>query len=348
MPILVDLYSSRALTQAINKVAVTEPFVINTLFSKKEPHDSDKVDIEIVSGSGKIAKFVNANEPNPRPIKNTTKKVETVTIPRTYESKIFTAHELKDIGVIGDIYGSPEAKKAAQADKVALELVDLKERVLRVREKMACDAIATGLITVNQDNVAFGIDYGFVATEQLIELSGAAYWSATTSKPIQNLRLWKRMIMRACFYNADTLILGTGAADALLGNTDVLTMLHNNNTKVGNVDLTLDGTIAATYLGRLLGMNVYEYAQQYTDDEGSVQDMIPTNRAILIASKAPNRLHFGPAYRMDGNSVKSFNGEFLLEVNEKSNKTMLQWDCEQKSLPAIHDPGAVISVKVVA
>ena len=347
MSILVDLYGSRSLTQAINKVLVTDPFLIDKLFPTKVPHDSDKVDIEIYSGSSKIANFVNANEPNPRPIKHTVKKVETITIPRTFESKIFTAHELKDIAAIGDIYGTAEAKKAAQADYLARELADLKERVLRLREKMVADAISTGAFSVSQDNIASEIDYGYVNLEQLITLSGATLWSASTGTPLANLRLWKRMIQRASLNNADTLILGTNACNSFMGNPEVKALLDINNYKVGSINLNVVSGLAVTYVGTVLGVDVYEYYQQYTSDAGVVTDMIAVDRAILACSKAPNRVHYGPAYRFVGNSVQSFNSEFYIEVISDPGKTMLQWNCEQKSVPAIHDPGAFISAKVV-
>ena len=347
MPILVDLYDSRSLTQAINKVSVSDPFLIDKFFGTKVPHDSDKVDIEIYTGSSKIANFVNANEPTPRPIKNTTKKVETITIPRTFESKTFTAHELKDISVIGDIYGSAEAKKAAQADYIARELADLKERVLRLREKMAADAIGTGKFSVSQANIAFDIDFGFVENEQLFTLSGATLWSASTGTPLANLRLWKRLIQRASLCNADTLILGTNACNYFMNNDEVKALLDLNNYKVGSLDLDVVSGVAVTKVGRVLGIDVYEYYQQYTSDSDVVSDMVDVDRAILSCSKAPNRVLHGPAYRFVNGNVASINAEFYIEVIADKNNTMLQWNCEQKSIPTIHDPGAFVSAKVV-
>lgn len=349
MSLLVDLYDSRSLSQAINKVAATEPFLLNKIFYTKEQHDSDKVDIEIVAGSSKVAQFVNANEPNPTPASKLTKTMTTITIPRTYESKVFTAQMLKDMNVAGGIYATAQERAKAQQEKVAMELADLKDRVIRVREKMAADAISTGAIAVSQDNIKFGVSFGFVtsASGNIRTLTGADLWSATTGVPLANVRAWKNFIMKSSFQNANICILGTSAAEAFVGNENVRKAFDANNFMVGRVDLTQDGTVGATYLGRLLGIDFYEYAQQYIPDGGSATDLIPTDRAILVAAGTTNRLHYGPAYRINGNAVQVFNGEFLLEIDDKSSKTMLQWNCEQKSLPAIHDPGCVVSVKVV-
>lgn len=350
MSLAVNLYDSRSLSRAINKVVATEPFVLNRIFGTKENHDADKIDIETVEGSSKVAQFVGTDEPNPRPTTKTVKTIQTVTIPRTYESKIFTVQQLRDFGALGGVYATAEERAQYQAMKVAQELTDLKERVLRLREKMAVDAIATGAFSVDQDNIAFSISYGFVNTTHLITLTGDDLWSAsTTSDPIKNMKSWKRLIMQRSYQNAGIMLLGTSAAEYFLSHSGVTTQLDANNKRIGAVDLNSDGTVAATYLGKIMGVEIWEYVQQYKNAAGTVTDMFPVDRAVLVATGGgTNRLHIGPVERIANNGgIQTYNGEFLLEVDPRSTNTMLQWNCEQKSLPAIHDPGAVISAKVV-
>lgn len=103
MSALIDMFESRSLTNAINRVQMVEPFILNTLFKTKQYHASDKIDIEIITGSDKLAKFVNPHE-GAQLIKKLSRSVKTLTLPRTFEKKVFTAIELANYKSIGNIY----------------------------------------------------------------------------------------------------------------------------------------------------------------------------------------------------------------------------------------------------
>lgn len=153
--------------------------------------------------------------------------------------------------------------------------------------------------------------------------------------------------MKRSGINADVCLLGSAAAEAFIGNADVREALETNNFKVGALDLTVAPVTGAFYLGRINGIEFYEVTQQYVDDSGTTTDMLATDRAVLVASNAPFRVHLGPSYRIENQKAVAMMGEYFLEVDSESGSRFLQWNCEQKSLPTIHDPGAVISAKVV-
>lgn len=347
--ILVDLYDSRSLTAFINKINKVDPFVYQTLFkSNKQDHNSDIIDFETFYGNEKIAQFVHSDETAPRLAEKGSKKVQQVKIPKTWEAKIFTARELAVISKIGNIYGDPESQRTAQKDFIRLELEDLRERAIRLREKMSCDAIAKGKNEIRQSNIEFDIDFLFVNGTQLITLTNTNLWTHADSKPIEKITEWKRMITKASNASPTMMILGTAAADAVRANTKTGDLLHQNNTMVGKLDYTRPYIVGATFIGNLCGLECYEYMQQYVNSAGVATDMIPTDRAILIAPTKDFRTHFAPAWRIENNNTSEpVFGEFIIEVDPKSNKQMLQWNCEQSSLPTIHDPGCVISAKVV-
>lgn len=340
------LYDSRSLTTGINQVKVPNPFVLNSIFKTKEQHSSDKIDIEITSGSEKLAQFVGTNDPTPRNVKKLTKKVVTVTLPRTFESKIFTAQELMDYNAIGNLYDD-KAKAQAQAERITVNLSELKDRITRRREQMAIEALSTGKIIVSQSNIAFDYDFGFVNNKQLFTHTGAKLWTAADSDISAQLLTWRRSMMRDSGLNADILLLGSAAAEAALSNVKLRAALDANNNKVGQLDLTQKLAPGALFLGRINGVDLYEYNQQYLDESGTATDMLATDRAVLVASDGPFRVHLGAAYRIANQKASAIMGEYLLEVDSRSNEQMLQWNCEQKSLPTIHDPSCVISAKVV-
>jgi len=348
MNALIDMFEARSLTNAINRIKITEPFVLNTIFKNKQYHAADKIDIEIITGSDKLAQFVNQHE-SAVPIKKMSRIIKTLSLPRTFEKKLFTALELANYKPLSNLYvTNPEERTRLANEMVLQELEELKNRIVRRREQMACEALSTGQIIVNQDNIDFSVDFEFENNVHLITLSSTSKWSEANAKPLVNIRAWKRDIMKRCGLNADILILGSEAADAFITNESVKKELDANNNRVGVMDLTQPSTRAGMYIGRLMGVDIYEYNQQYTKSDNTTADMINPKKAIMVASGSSGfRTHHGPIYRVDSGNLKIYQTEFLVETNTNEDKTTLDWKVEQKSLPTIHEPNAVISATVL-
>jgi predicted RNA-binding protein YlqC (UPF0109 family) len=341
----IDVMDSRALTTAIEQTTVVEPFILGTFFKSPEDVGAETVDIVIEKRTSKIAKFVNEGE-EPRLIGKTGRSVKTVKIPKTFEKKIFTPTELRKYRNLGETY-MDDAQASASANRMVVkELEDLKQRALNLREYMACQAIAAGKIEVRQSNIEFDVDFDFVSTEQLITLSGANLWSASTAKIINRIRAWKSAMSKRG-YGATDIILGEAAAEAFINDEAVLKFLNNNNTRVGAVDYTKQIAAGGNLIGNFAGLNIWEYTQTYTDDNGTAQLLIPTDRAIVLSKQNENRVYRAPIYRINDRGLDVTSTDMLVYSKVNDNNTLLTWEVEQKSLCAICDPGAVISAKVV-
>lgn len=343
--ILIPMYDSRSLTAAVNMVKITDPFIYDTFFKANSMNSlADKIDVEIHEGNTRPAQFVHPEETEPRPVQKQVRKVQTVSIPRTYESKTFSAQDLAKISVIGNAYSTLEARRKAQNEYLMTELEDLRQRVITLRELMAGKAISTGKNEFDQSNINFEIDYLFVPNKQTFNLTATNQWTHADSNPLAQIRTWKRNIQRACGLTPTYMLLGVEAATAFIDNVKVRAMLDNRNIKAGELDLINKPLVGASYLGTILGVRVYEYNQQYAESS----DIIDPKYAVMLAPSKDFRVHFGPIYRIqDRKSVSPIYGEFYLEVDSKSNESFVQWNLEQKSLPAIHHPGNIITAKVV-
>lgn len=326
---------------------VVEPFILNTFFKKKQYHASEKIDIEIRYGSDKLAQFVNQHE-GALPIKKGKSKIKTVTTPRTFEKKIFSALELNNYNVAGNLYASTPAEQERIANEMVLqELNDLKDRVIRRREQMACEGLATGKIIIDQDNTAFELDYEYETNKHLITLTSTAKWNDAASDALGNLFNWKMLIARRTGINPDMIVLGTDATDAVLKNKALKETLHQSRLAIGELDIRGKFSSAGIWLGRILDMDLFSYTQQYSDGS-QVKDMIPPKKVILTKSGYEGfRQHNGPMYRIEDGKSKIYQTDMLVETRTNEDKTALDWKVEQKCLPAIHEPDAVISATVL-
>lgn len=350
MEVMDFLKDNRSLTARINKLKPPTPFILDLFFSTVESHDSEIIDIEIRNGSSSISTFSHTDERVPRSVKGLSKTIKSVKIPRTFESILFTIQKLRDLTALGNNpYMSAKEREAAQKEGVNDELADLLNRVLRLREKLACEAISTGKISVRQENIEFDVDYEFKTTgadKNKFALESNKKWSADGTKPMADMRAWKRQISRLSGFNATDLVLGTQAADAFLSNADVLKKLDNNNNRVGSLDTTQTIAPGATLLGKIDGINIWEYSQQYVVNKTSYEMIDPT-MAIMGAKGAPFKLHKGPIYRIVNGVATPVSYDYYLQSKPDDYDTSIEWIGEQKSLPTIHDPGAIVSAVVV-
>lgn len=344
----IDIYDGRSLTEAINLMIAPETFLINMFWGTPKYHITNKIDIEIYDNGAELAQFANQQEESLL-VNKRTRAVQTVNIPRTYERKVWTAQELADFRNVGQIYLADEAAISRQADEMIMqELEIMKQRVLRRREWMAAVGLDTGVLSISQPNIEFTVNYLYTSNQKII-LTGGDLWSAsTTGLPVNNIRTWKRSILQRCHISPSVMILGTDAAKAFIENAQVQAYLNKNmGYNVGQLDLSGAGTDAANYLGKVVGVDVYEYTQQI-DIDGIATDMIGVDKAILVAKSGDFRMHFAPVYRLtDGGGLSVLNQDMLVEATVNDKKTKLEWEVEQKSLPTIHNPNNVISATVV-
>lgn len=354
MAFLIDPYKSRSLTDTVLKIKPFESFVMNNFFKKNKRHSTRRIDYEVVSTKNSLARFSHNNQ-EAHLIKKNSKDIYTFSLPRTAEKKVFTAEELADYNAIFDTYGASPEQKAERANEYVLdELKELKDRVTRRREQMSCAMLSEGKLVIDEDDVKFTIDQLFTSAAlnaggNYFSLGADKRWSDTSVNPLMDIRKWRQAIQKRTGANASICILGEEAADAFINNVEVKDSLHTQNNKVGQLDLTNTPSASGIYLGRLMGVDFYEYNQVYVNSAGAEANFIPPKRAILTtAASANNAMHFGPIYRISANGKPNVIQTDMYVKSYIENEKILVWEVEQFSLPGLHNPEEVVSVQVVA
>lgn len=340
--ILIDPYSERELTDYINLVKPFEPFLISNIFTTKKTHFKEEIDYEVKDITNKTAEFASEDSLTPTEInKAGTTEARTYKIPKTYESKVFTINEIKSMNALGNVYGSDEAKNRVVQENIAMELEDLQNRVVRLREVVAGEAITTGKyqhLTGKQRKFVY--DFGFDNTKH--KYTCASKWTVADYDPLKDIKEIKRKIARNSGGNPNLVIVGSDIADIIQTNKAIRAQLDNLNNKVGALDMTGDRTTTGDVVANnLYGMKWVEYNQQYTNKLGVATDIIPADACVFINTRTVwNRLHKGPISELDGKgSVKDFLEEYHITVNKDPRNKWISWDCEQRSMPMIHEPG---------
>lgn len=347
----IDIFSYASLTNAVNKLKPARSFILDKVFTTKQNHATRQIYYGKSEATDKLAVFVNPYE-NPRLVAQLSKTAKLFELPITREKKFFTAEDLAKEKTVGEIFiGDASEIANASTQKVLNEIQELKNRVTRLQEWMAIQALSNGSVEVSQDNIAFKIDYGFVTNTHLVTNTGTDLWSNASSKPLDQIDTYK-IAMAKRGYQATDLVLGSAAARDFKNHADVKANSLRNGYLIGNIDRTKPFTDYGNYIGNFGGLDVWEYFYNYTNSSNVSTVMLTTTKALFIGAPTdmtpanqPFRVHTGPIYRVNqSGQVQTFRNQMLLESILDDGKTNIEWRLEQCSLPAIHDADAVVSL----
>lgn len=339
------LFDGVALTDSINLIQEPEPFVLDKIFTSKRSNPNKNVALEIFRGSDGIAQFVTENG-EPKEVAKEPIKIEQFTIPKTYEKKTFSASELAKYQQFAKVVIENVGSASDRANEMVLrELASLKRRPYRLREKLGIEALTTGKIV--DASVGLNLDFGFVTNEHKFTLTGTAKWDTTTGSPTEDILQYRTIIGERTGNNANICLMGANAAKLFRKNAEVLKYLDTNNVRVGSITLNGQVNSAAIYLGNYLGVDIYQYLQRYTNASNVKTKMFTDNIVTIIAPSDSFAIHSGPLEKINEQNELEFFMEDLLvtPVRDRYDK-VLEWLCEQRSVPFIHNIDNVITATV--
>lgn len=348
----ISLYDSRALTAAVNKIIPINTQLFNLLGFKNEAHSSDVIDWEVISDERRLAQFVAKDATEAKVVKKSTRSVNTIRVPRTWEKMVFTAQQLKDINELGNLYAASAKEKDDAINQRVLEEVDkLQARAIRRRLQMLASTLDTGKVTIAQDDYEAVIDSGMVTGTlsnggHIVDVSATIDWSSSTST-IDTFVHQVRQTMSKRGKQAKVCILGTDAAIGFMANEKVRKVLDNNNVQAGRLSLNTAQDSSLIPIGNFYGIDFYEFSEEYKNDAGNIVPMINPKKAIFVDPSSDNKIHTAPVHRIEGTSLVSNQAEFFIDSYTEKKQT-LTWELEQKAVPQIKDVDSVLSVKVIA
>ena len=342
----VDIFTPRTMLRALNQENMAGNFLLDLLFPTVEVSDTKYVDIDIVKGDERLAPFV-------APVVEGELVEAQGFTTNTYEPpyikpKFMTqaAQLLTERSPGSAIYGGDTPGQRA-ATKLTKEIQDGEKMIHRREEWMAAQGLTTGTITVSGKGIEQVIDFG-MAADHKVTLVGAALWSDPLSDPLGDIRTWARQISDDGDANADVLILGAGAADALFSHSSVSSALDVRRINIGEINPRLlskgviyHGTLNATGVN----VDIYEYNGSYKDADGVRQRFIENNRVVMTSTQADFRRNYAAIQDLEAGMVPMPIFVKSWEEKDPSGRVVL---LQSAPLPAPHQIDAIVSALVVA
>lgn len=330
----------RVQTRAVEQIKTPPRMLQDLIFRERNPNEADTVEVDVIKGGKKLAPFVTDLEGG-QIVKGTTREARVVKTPRIRLKEPMPAKKLLGERGIGQTYyaGGVTDVTTAMRRKVALENRELKNRISTRTEWMCAQALA-GLLTVDQENIQFQVDY-LIPSEHKITLSGTDLWSDSAAKPRKQVKTWAQMIIDALGYGPDLMICGTDAAAALDDRIGDDKWFDARALSAGQ----FNWKATSNYMGNLGGVDVYSYGSSYEDASGADRNLIPPDKIYLIATQARFSIEFGII--LDLEAEASVVGEIFAKSWVDKDPSAF-WNLqESRPLPVPWEPEAIIEVQVL-
>jgi hypothetical protein len=339
-----DLFTTRAMTQALDERRAVRTWLAETFFPRVEVHTTYEVDIDVRRNKRRLAPFVNPLSEG-KLVEHAGFNTMSIRPPYIKPKMVTTAADLQRRAMGVTVYGAAPSPAAIAARRLAEELAEMDGMIDRREEWMAARALFFGTITVTGEGLNAVIDFQRQSTHD-ITLVGTALWTDAASTPIANFRAWKSIVSLSSGLVPNVAVMGTDAANAFLANEDVRSTMNllNNTTIAIGMDTAALAAQGVTYIGRVEGVDIFMYEEVYLDENGVEQPLVPADAVLLGSTAADARRHYGAIMDLDATVAARRFPKSWTQPDPSARYVMVQ----SAPLPVPHQIDAFLVARVVA
>jgi hypothetical protein len=205
------------------------------------------------------------------------------------------------------IYSGRSAADRA-AELLAEDAIFCDEAISRREEWMCRNVLVNGKITVTADTgYQLVVDYtessAGAANNHIVP---SVKWDvASGSDPLADLETARLKVIKESGIAPDIALFGVNAAKVFIRNPQVATLLDKQRFEIAGIQPIIQSNSVVRF-GRVPGMELYEYAEYFEDDAGTIFPMLPDNFVMILSSKVPNKIVYGAFTQLEDAKAKRF------------------------------------------
>ena len=340
------LFDTRTMISALEQRLPPISFLRDMFFSKEVNVSISKyVDIDVYKGKRRLAPYVNPKMEG-KLVERIGYKTFSYEPPYVKPKMVTTAQDFLKRNMDENIYTDGDGPQQRAEKQVGKDLADMEDQIIRVEEVQASQLLQTGKVTVKGEGVDDEIDFLQSATH-LPVLSGTDLWDNSSSQPLEQFRVWRRLMLQDCGKSPNVAILGSDSIDEFIKNTNVKSQLDTRRINLGQLD-PIEQADGVTYYGRILdvGIDLYTYDEWYIDPETGIEtSMIGSKKCILISKSGRFSVQYGAIQDLKaGNAAVSR----FAKSWEKEDPSVRYIMVQSAPLLCLHQPDAVICATVLS
>ena len=327
---MADLFHYRTLTESINQIKPTPRLLLNTLLKGREDTFSTKtVEFDVEVTPAEIIPLVERNMPSVATKGHDYKhyEIEPATIKYTDTLLYDSAWTERIAGdALEGIAADTLARKIARKQKIQ------KDKIFNTIEYLASLVLLNGAISYNGDYTSFSIDFEVPNGNK-----PTSDWSDTTAAtPLEDIRKWKKLVEKQTGITPTLAFVHPDLVNLLLSNEYVLSYLDNRRINIGTIDMR------GSYIGRLLGVDIYEFDETVVGTDGNEADLQGANPKFVITAPEAWKLLFGAAYTENG----PITGQIFADSWEQKDPRGRVLYAESHPLPILTRSAAIVIADV--
>lgn len=336
----INLYETRTMMTAIEKMMPVRTFFRDTFFSRVETHVTEKIDVDFKKGKRKMAPFV-----APRVGGITMDRqgfiTKSYTPPRVAPQRVLTKDDISGRAMGEEVYSklTPEQRAGQLLGK---DLSELDEFITRREEWMCREILINGKVTMkglvddtSDKTIDEVVDYSLTNKETLV---AGAKWDVDTSTKYADLKKWRLAVIKSSGRAPNVCIMASDVADKFINDAKIQALFDKKNITVGNIDPIIKDD-AVTFIGKItaLGLEIYSYDEWFLDDAGVEQPMMPEKTLILARAGMAKRI-YGAITQMDNSeNFVTIEGERVPKVWADKGNDVKMVKVSSRPLPVPED-----------
>lgn len=339
-----DIYKTRFMLAALMQMLPVRTFLMDLFFTKLPPVLTETVDIDIIKGKRRLA-------PMQSPVIEG-KVVEKLGFttnsykPAYVKPKMVdTAHQFLDRQAGETVYSAKSLQDRA-GEALTEELATLDEMITRREEWMAAQALTTGKISITGEGVNYVVDFLMAATH-IITLGVGDVWTNAASDPLEDLRTWRRLILKDSGLQANVVVMASDVYDVFIKNSAVTDALDLRRVDNGQIDPSIlaDGAIYIGYI-KDIGCDIYVYDEWYVPDDGSAAlPMFPQKKVLMGSTRARCYMHYAAIQDLKVPGGASL--ERYPKTWDKEDPSMRFVQVQSAPLAGLHQPDGFVIARVL-
>jgi hypothetical protein len=133
----------------------------------------------------------------------------------------------------------------------------------------------------------------------------ATKWDQAGSDPLGDLEAARLATIKDSGIAPNVALFGVNAAKVFIRNAMVAQLLDKMRYAIATIEPVIQDDSVVRF-GKVPGMELYEYAEYFEDDVGTIFPMLPDNFVMLLSTNAPNKIVYGCFTQLEDAKAKRF------------------------------------------
>ena len=291
-------FDTRAQLAAIEQIPREYPFLLDTFVKDGGCVEDDKAIYDYRKKGKIMAPFI-VDGAGGIPMGRDGYSVREIGFPTIAPERVININDIATRQFGEKILGASTPAQRAKKQQAA----DLKEMLMAIdrrKEWMARQILLTGKLEIfrytnngRDKETTLVADYGFTNN-----FTPSTAWSSSGSTISDDMRRIKDMIYEGGG-DLDLIVCAPDVAEAMVHNAAFMKEFDYKNADMGKIKTSYRGSGLRYWGQNSEGVDMYSYTANFTDDEGNVQQMIPSGKLIAGGRQMINML-YGPVTLVKG------------------------------------------------